>query len=116
MMRQWLLYAAGAVVVSSWTVPALAQEWIGRWAINPEICSGIGGSTPATAALVVTGTSLNWYSGHCRIGKMYKLGRAAYIQARCWDAREVPVTLDPRGARMRVTWDRAKPEDMQRCK
>jgi hypothetical protein len=91
-----------------------AEPWVGRWAINQAAC-GIGGNTPATATLVVNDTSLNWYSGHCRIGKMYKLGQAAYIEARCWDS-QVPVTLEPRGDRMRVTWNRAKAEDLQRCK
>ena len=46
---------------------------------------------------------------------MYKLGQTAYIQARCSDS-EVPVTLDPRGDRIRVTWNRGKAEDLQRCK
>ena len=46
---------------------------------------------------------------------MYKLGQTAYIQARCWDS-DVPVTLDPRGDRMRVTWNRGKTEELQRCK
>jgi hypothetical protein len=91
-----------------------AEPWVGRWAVSPSAC-GIGGSTPMTAALVVNDTSLNWYSGHCRIGKMYKLGQAAYIEARCFDA-SVPVTLEPRGDRMRVTWNRAKAENLQRCK
>lgn len=92
-----------------------AEAWVGRWAVNPSAC-GFGGRTPTTAALVVNDTSLNWYSGHCRIGKMYKLGHAAYIQARCWDSTDVPVTLEPRGDRMRVTWNRGKAEDLQRCK
>ena len=47
---------------------------------------------------------------------MYKLGQTAYIQARCWDSNDVPVTLEPRGDRLRVTWSRAKAEDLQRCK
>ena len=115
MMRQWLVGAAVAAGVC-WIYPASAMEpWVGRWAVSPAAC-GFGGSTPATAALVVNETSLNWYSGHCRIGKMYKLGQAAYIQARCWDSSEVPVTLDPRGDRMRVTWGRGKAEELHRCK
>jgi hypothetical protein len=108
---------AGAVCAVSlaWGVAAHAAEpWVGRWAVNVSAC-GFGGSTPGTAALVVNDTSLNWYSGPCRIGKMYKLGQTAYIQARCWDS-DVPVTLDPRGDRMRVTWNRGKTEELQRCK
>lgn len=92
-----------------------AEPWVGRWAASPSAC-GFGGSTPTTAALVVNDTSLNWYSGHCRIGKMYKLGQAAYIEARCSGSNSVPVTLEPRGDRMRVTWNRAKAEDLHRCK
>jgi hypothetical protein len=91
-----------------------AEPWVGRWALSPSAC-GFGGSTRQTAALVVNDTSLNWYSGACRIGKMYKLGQTAYIQARCWDS-DVPVTLDPRGDRMRVTWNRGRTEELQRCK
>ena len=80
----------------------------GRWAVNQSTC-GIGGSTRTAAALVVNDISLsNW--------KMYKLGQTAYIQARCWDSNDIPVTLEPRGDRMRVTWDRGKAEDLQRCK
>lgn len=47
---------------------------------------------------------------------MYKLGQTAYIQARCSDLSDVPVTLEPRGDRMWVTWNRAKAGDLQRCK
>ena len=43
------------------------------------------------------------------MAKMYKLGQAAYIQARCWDSSDVPVTLEPRGDRMRVTWAAPRP-------
>ena len=68
--------AAAAAVCSA----SAAEPWVGRWAVNQSAC-GIGGNTPATAALVANDTSLKWYSGHCRIGKMYKLGQTAYIQA-----------------------------------
>lgn len=116
-MRWWGAGMAGAAcaaaVLFGW--PAFAAEpWVGRWAVNQNAC-GFGGSSATTAALVVNDTSLNWYSGHCRIGKMYKLGQTAYIDARCSDG-DVPVTLDPRGDQMRVTWNRGKAEDLQRCK
>ena len=115
-MWHWVVWTAAAAAAAGWSCPAHAAElWVGRWAISQSACR-IGGSTPATAALVVNDTSLNWYSGHCRIAKMYKLGQAAYIQARCWDSSEVPITLEPRGERLRVTWAGAKDQDLQRCK
>ena len=65
-----------------------------------------------TAALVATDTSLSWFEGNCRIGKMYK-AKAVYVQAHC-GSKDVSVTLDATGDRMRVTWGR-KAEDMKRC-
>ena len=55
---------------------------------------------------------LSWFEGYCRIGKMYK-AKAVYVQAHC-GTKDVPVTLDAQGDRLRVTWDR-KVEDMKRC-
>ena len=114
-MRRLLIAACAmnavmnAVTVSS----ALAAEaFVGRWAVKPEACSGQG-STSQTAALVATDTSLWWFDGFCRIGKMYK-AKAVYVQVHC-GAKDVPVTLDANGDRMRITWDR-KVEDVQRCK
>jgi hypothetical protein len=99
--------------------PARAAEaHIGRWAISPTACTGFGGNTFATAPLIVGETSLQWLNS-CRIGKIYKLGQAVYIQARCFGegAADIPVTLDPRGGdRMRVTWSRGKTEELRRCK
>ena len=93
---------------------AFAEEpFIGRWAATPEVCSGHG-ETPQTSALVATDTSLWWFDGYCRIGRMYK-ARAFYVQAHC-GAKDVPVTLDAQGDRMRVTWDRTKIQDLKRCK
>ena len=95
---------------------AQAEEmFVGRWAAMPSACSGFGGSDARSAALVASGTSVSWYPGSCRIGKMYKLGQAVYIQAHC-DGGDVPITLDPKGDRMKVTWNRGKPEELQRCK
>ena len=70
------------------------------------------GNTAQTAALIATDTSLTWFEGYCRIGKMYK-AKAVYVQAHC-GTKDVPVTLDAQGDRPRVTWDR-KVEDMKRC-
>ncbi len=95
--------------------PALAEEpFVGRWAVAPEVCGGHG-ETPETSALVATDTSLWWFDGYCRIGKMYKAG-AIYVQAHCSTKENVPVTLDAHGDRMRVTWDRTKVGDLKRCK
>ena len=58
-----------------------------------------GGDTAQTAALVATDTSLWWFDGYCRIGKMYK-AKAVYVQAHC-GGKDVPVTLDAEGNRMR---------------
>ena len=43
---------------------------------------------------------------------MYK-AKAVYVQAHC-GTKDVPVTLDAQGDRLRVTWDR-KVEDMKRA-
>ena len=102
--------AFSAAMVSS----ALAAEsFVGRWAVKPELCSAHGGDTAQTAALVATDTSLWWFDGYCRIGKMYK-AKAVYVQAHC-GGNDVAVTLDAQGNRMRVTWGKAKSEELQRC-
>jgi hypothetical protein len=44
---------------------------------------------------------------------MYK-AKAVYVQAHC-GAKDVPVTLDAAGNKMRVTWGGAKPEELKRC-
>ena len=56
-----------------------------------------GQHAPQTAALVATDTSLSWFDGYCRIGKMYK-AKAVYVQAHC-GTKDVPVTLDAQGDR-----------------
>ena len=104
--------AIGAVTVSS---ASATEAFIGRWAAKPEVCSARGGDTAATSALVATDTSLWWFEGYCRIGKMYK-AKAVYVQAHCGEKGDVSVTLDASGDRMRVTWNRAKAEDLVRCK
>ena len=94
---------------------ASAQEqFVGRWAATPELCSSHGGDSAANSALVATDTSLWWFDGQCRIGKMYKT-TAVYVQAHCDGKGDVSVTLDAKGNRMRVTWGHTKPADLQRC-
>jgi hypothetical protein len=106
----WAVSAVSAVTVSS--APA-QEQFVGRWAVKPEACNGHG-DTPQTSALVATDTSLWWFDGYCRIGKMYK-AKAVYVQAHCSGKGDVPVTLDAQGDRMRVTWNRNKVEEMKRC-
>jgi hypothetical protein len=95
-----------------------AESFVGRWAIKPVACSSYG-DTAETAPLIATSTSVQWFVASCQIGKMYKIGRAVHIQARCSAEGKVnstPITLEARGDRMRVTWDGVKVEDMKRCK
>ena len=107
---------AGCAVSAAMMSPALAAEaFLGRWAVTPAACHGHGDSA-ATAALVATGTSLTWFDGHCRIGKMYKAGHAVYLQVRCPAKGDVPVTLNASGDRMRVIWGGARFEEMRRCR
>ena len=56
-----------------------SEQFIGRWAISPQVCASHGGDNAASAALVATDTSLSWFEGTCRIGKMYK-AKAVYVQ------------------------------------
>ena len=94
------------------------ESFVGRWAINPAGCMSEG-DTSQTAPLYATPSSIKWFVARCTIGKMYKIGRAFHIQARCANEGRVvatPITLEPRGDRMRVIWDGAKVGEMQRCK
>jgi hypothetical protein len=102
--------ALGAGLASS---ASAAEQFVGRWAVKPEVCNAIGGTTAQTAALVATDNSLWWFDGYCRIGKMYKV-RAVYVQAHCGPKGDVPVTLDAQGNRMKVTWN-SKVEELRRC-
>jgi hypothetical protein len=109
------LCAAAALMVCL-CQPAFAVEpFVGRWAVTAEVCSGRG-DTAATAALVTTDTSLSWFAGYCRIGKMYKAGEAVYLLVHCSDGGDIPVTLAASGDRMKVTWNRTKPAELRRCK
>ena len=112
----WKVWPPVAALLSAClTSQALGEEaFVGRWAISSAVCASHGGETPENSALVATNTSLWWFDGYCRIGKMYK-AKAVYVQAHCWGKGDVPVTLDAHGDRMRVTWDRTKVEDMRRC-
>ena len=103
-------YVIGTAAMSSVAMSSASttESFVGRWAAKPELCSTHGGDNAANSALVATDTSLWWFEGYCRIGKMYK-AKAVYVQAHC-GTKDVPVTLDAQG----VTSDR-KVEDMKRC-
>jgi hypothetical protein len=106
---------AAGLVATGISLAHAEEAFVGRWAVTPEVCRAHGGTTAATTALVATGTSLWWFDGYCTIGKMYK-AKAVYVQAHCGSKGDVPVTLDAQGDRMRITWNRAKPADMRRCR
>ena len=111
-MLRRLVWAACAIGATAGTAGA-AEAFVGRWAISPAACSGYG-NTLLTAPLIASDTTVRWYQGACRIGKMYKLGTAVYIQARCDEdtTTDTPITLDARGAeRLRVTWNRGRTEN-----
>ena len=103
--------ALSAGLVSS---ASAAEQFVGRWAVTPEVCGAMGGDTSRNSALVATDTSLWWYDGYCRVGKIYKV-KAVYVQAHCGSKGDVSVTLDAQGDRMKVTWDK-KVEELRRCK
>jgi hypothetical protein len=110
------VFATAAVCVAALTSLAYAAEpFVGRWGVSAAACAGPGDSA-ARAVLVTSATTLSWFGNYCRIGKVYKAGEAVYLQAHCWGEGDIPVTLDARGDRMRVTWNRAKLADMQRCR
>src|SRR5207247_6967101 len=97
---------------------ATATEFfVGRWTSNLAICAGISEDVSARP-MIVTENSLHRSTTSCRIGRMYKTGRAVYIQAYCSaDGRmsTIPVTFEERGLRLGVTWNNGQMEEMQRC-
>ena len=105
--------AACAIGTAAGSTASATEAFVGRWAAKAEVCSSHGGDSAANSALVATDTSLWWFEGYCRIGKMYK-AKAVYVQAHC-GGNDVAVTLDAQGNRMRVTWGKAKAEELQRC-
>ena len=108
-----VMLAACAVMAMVSSAPA-EEAFVGRWAATPAVCASHGGDSATTAALVATATSLWWYDGYCRIGKMYKT-TAVYVQAHC-GAKDVAVTLDAAGDKLRVAWNRGKLAELMRCK
>jgi hypothetical protein len=109
-----LLFGVCAVGAGMASSARATEQFVGRWAVKAEVCSSHGGDSAATSALVATANSLWWFDGYCSIGKMYK-AKAVYVQAHCGAKGDVPVTLDAEGNRMRVTWGKAKAEELKRC-
>ena len=110
-----LLLIATGLAAACVNPAAAAEPFVGRWAVSANGCTGRG-DTPVTAVLAASDTTLSWFAGNCRIGKMYKVGTAAYLLVHCGGDGDVPVTLAPQGDRMKVTWNRARAVDLQRCK
>lgn len=108
------VWAACVLSAALGSAAAATEQFVGHWAVKPEVCGTRGGNTAQTSVLVATEISLWWFDGHCRIGKMYK-ARAVFVQAHCGAKGDVPVTLDAKGDRMRITWDK-KVEELRRCK
>src|SRR5689334_23808335 len=109
MLRLPLLGACAIGMMAASSASA-TEAFIGRLAAKPELCSARGADNAANSALVATDTSLWWFEGYCRIGKMYK-ANAIYVQAHC-GGNDVAVTLDAHGNRMRVTWGKAKAQEL----
>ena len=116
-MRIRSILLAGAISAATVTPVVATEAFVGRWAITSSACTGTG-TTPATAPLNATETAVRWFGDPCRIHKMYKIGTAVYVQARCFGDRttETPITLDARGDRMLVAWNGAKSQELHRCK
>src|SRR5687767_168779 len=96
-----LVLAAAVLTIA----PAGATEpQVGRWAVDPQSCTG-GGDTYRSTALTVTPRTLSWAAEYCTIGKMYKADRALYIEGRCSKggvAATHPITLAMKGERLAV--------------
>ena len=111
--------AALFVVLSALSAPSLGAEnpTVGRWAADPSFCAAAGG-TQAQSPLVVTDTSVRWSGDACRIGRVYRAGDTAYIEAFCSGQsgeRPIAVTLRSHGDQLTVTWDRSARGDLRRC-
>jgi len=94
--------------------PAVGSEpQFGRWAADPQHCSG-SGDTKA-GPLVVTASSVSLASETCAFGKMYKADRGLYIEGRCSTGARHPISLVMKGDRLVVRWATEPPQEMRRC-
>jgi hypothetical protein len=105
---KWIIVA----VALSCAFPAFASEpQFGRWAVDPQHCSGGTKSGP----LVVTANSASLASEICTFGKMYKAERGLYIEGRCSSGARHPISLVMKGDRLVVKWAAEPPQQMRRC-
>lgn len=111
------MMALSAILALSFTADAPAADtFVGRWAADPSACSGLG---LGGNSLVATETHLRWADASCRIGKIYRIGAAVHIQARCFGGgadRDVPVMLAPRGERLTIAWNGRPVRELRRCR
>jgi hypothetical protein len=113
---KWAGAFVGISALATASVDA-ADPLNGRWAADPSFCAEIG-NTKAQSPLIITDYAVRWFGDACRIGRVYRAGDTAYLEAFCWgESRERPiaVTLRSHGDQLAVTWDRGAPADMRRC-
>ena len=97
------------------TATAADAPFDGRWAADPQACSGNGAAMPL---LVVNALSLLWRDAACAVRSSYRVGGAWHIGARCWSdggASDVPIKLELRGDRLVLDWASMSGEELRRC-
>src|SRR5262245_1345638 len=100
------------IVLGFFATPAGATEpQFGRWAVDPQHCSGDTKAGP----LVVTASSVSLASETCTFGKMYKADHGLYIEGRCSTGARHPISLVMKGDRLVVQWAAEPPQEMRRC-
>ncbi len=117
-MKSFGVVVAGLAMLASSAQAQIVEPWIGRWSIDPAGCN-VMGDTSETAPLIVTDKTVNWFVASCRIGKLYKTGQDAHIQAHCTNegsAHDIPISLKPQGSRMKVIWNNSPVAEMHKCK
>jgi hypothetical protein len=111
--------AAVLALLAAGSTFAQAEESItGRWAADPAACVMFGASSEQSP-LIVTDSAVRWHDDACRIARVYKTGDTVHIQALCWGLageRSIPVSLRAHGGVLSVSWDRARRNDLRRCR
>jgi hypothetical protein len=84
MLHRWIS-AVCAMSATAMSSVAAAEPFIGRWAMKPEVCNAFSGDKPLTTPLVATDSSITWFDGYCRIGKIPRSHGSTAIaaSARC---------------------------------
>ena len=96
---------------------ANAQSLSGRWALAPSSCD-CEAFTRAETPLLVDTLSVRWFNANGSIASSYKVNQTLYLQGRCnteGRSETIPIMLEPRGARLRVSWNREPVQEMGRC-